>query len=357
MEYRVLGRTGIEVSAIGLGMEHMHRRSPRTMEAVLRAAIDGGITFVDLLYETGAFWEKFGNVYRRYRDQFVLAVHWGGAHTYDTDYSRRCFDGVLERLGAETVQIAMITMVDTDAKWETLIAQVEGDLLQYKREGRIQAIGVSGHHAPTLERVVKSGLVDVCMAPVSLVTQAYPPHLLPHVRAGLDRLFVACQTQGVGMVGMKVYNGGLLLDRRRSPCTPVHCLHYALEQPLSTVAVGVQGTREVAAALQYNVASEEDRDYRRILWKVPLDVFEQCVYCGHCLPCPEGIDIPGVMQLASMIRLSTASMREIRANYVRLPVKASACTECGVCLERCAFDVDIIPRLREAAALVEYDIG
>ncbi len=51
MEYRTLGRTGLEVSAIGLGMEHMLKHSPEEMAAVLETAVAGGITYIDLLYE------------------------------------------------------------------------------------------------------------------------------------------------------------------------------------------------------------------------------------------------------------------------------------------------------------------
>ena len=39
--------------------------------------------------------------------------------------------------------------------------------------------------------------------------------------------------------------------------------------------------------------------------------------------------------------------------YAGFPVKASACVECGVCMERCPFDVDIIGKMREAATLFE----
>jgi predicted aldo/keto reductase-like oxidoreductase len=41
--------------------------------------------------------------------------------------------------------------------------------------------------------------------------------------------------------------------------------------------------------------------------------------------------------------------------YEGFPVKASACIECGVCLERCPFDVDIITKMREAAAMFEVE--
>jgi len=44
---------------------------------------------------------------------------------------------------------------------------------------------------------------------------------------------------------------------------------------------------------------------------------------------------------------------ELRAAYAGLPVKAAACTECGDCLARCPFDVDVIARMRRAVEIFE----
>ena len=49
MEYRKLGRTGLNVSAIGLGTEHLEK-SRETMEEVLRTAVDAGVNYIDVLY-------------------------------------------------------------------------------------------------------------------------------------------------------------------------------------------------------------------------------------------------------------------------------------------------------------------
>jgi len=81
------------------------------------------------------------------------------------------------------------------------------------------------------------------------------------------------------------------------------------------------------------------------LWKLK----GSCVYCNHCLPCPVGIDIGMTIRLADT---AAYELKEgIVAEYEALPVKASECNECGECVERCPFGVDIITSMNRAVAI------
>lgn len=352
MEYRTLGRTGLEVSAIGLGLEHMVKHTPEEMAAVLEAAAAGGMTYVDLLYEdpSSDLWHKFGGLLREHRDEFFYVAHWGGPVDYDVDFCRRTFEGVLDILGTDSVPVAMITMVDTQVKWGQMRAQVEDTLLGYKERGVIDAIGVSTHHAPMAVAMIESGLIDVLMIPIGLTKAALEE---PGAPEPLRRVYAAAQAQGVGLVSMKVYSGGGLLNRQHSQATPVQCLHFALTQPIATVAVGVQGAGEVRQALAYLDATDEQKDYRPAAETLRLDAWDACTQCQHCLPCPNGLDIPEIMRLAIMARWKLTPLAELRAEYARLEAKASDCHECRTCLERCAFGVDIMERMATAREVLE----
>jgi len=52
-------------------------------------------------------------------------------------------------------------------------------------------------------------------------------------------------------------------------------------------------------------------------------------------------------------QLLSRDLEQVKAWYADFPVKASACVECGECLERCPFDVAIIDKMHEAVALLE----
>ena len=82
MEYRQLGRTGLKVSAIGLGTEHLGK-DRENLEQVLRLAVGAGVNYVDLF-----FWEQLGSTLACYREHFIVAAHWEGLEEARSEYAR-----------------------------------------------------------------------------------------------------------------------------------------------------------------------------------------------------------------------------------------------------------------------------
>ncbi|GAI96655.1 unnamed protein product [marine sediment metagenome] len=152
---------------------------------------------------------------------------------------------------------------------------------------------------------------------------------------------------------MKPYAGGLLFAKENPSSivlTPVQCINYALSQPaVCTVAAGCKNVAEMKAALAFLEATDKEKDYSSIdvnsMWKLK----GSCVYCNHCLPCPVRIDIGITTRIADTARYGVTD--KIVSEYEALPVKASDCTECGVCVERCPFGVDVIANMARAARL------
>jgi hypothetical protein len=125
--------------------------------------------------------------------------------------------------------------------------------------------------------------------------------------------------------------------------------------PVSAAVPGPKTVEELGATLRYLEATDEEKDYRPVVANLHDRLAGQCVYCHHCLPCPEGIEVGWVLWMVDHARDGVTD--ELMGWYSEFPVKASACTECGECVERCPFDVDIVAKIREAVELFESSVG
>lgn len=347
MEYRKLGRTGLNVSAIGLGTEHLEK-SRETMEEVLRTAVDAGVNYIDVLYSNPeSDWDNFGPALRSYRDKLILAAHWIPANhplSHDTDKCQRYFEGVLVHMG-NFAEVAILTAVsDLEKEWVQKAAE---HLLRYKEQGRIGYIGVSDHGASTAIKAVNSGLIDVLMLPINIIE---------HNDEANSALYQACADQNVGVVAMKPYYGGPLLFAGGKPTgiTPSQCLAYVLSQPVATTVPGVKNLEELRATLHYLKATNEEKDYSQVK-DIHHYLAGQCVYCSHCQPCPQKINIAGMIWLVDQTQGGIT--RELKSAYSKRKIEGSECTECGVCMERCPFEVDVIAKMQEAVEIFETNAG
>jgi predicted aldo/keto reductase-like oxidoreductase len=318
------------------------------MDNVLRAAVDAGVNYVDLVYTELDYWNDFGPVFRTYRDKLVMAAHWGSGPRYDLDYCQRTFANILSCVGNDYAEVAIMTMVDEEKKWDEWVQESAEYLNRYKEQGRIGYIGGSGHDPSMVIKAINSGLFDVFMFPVNIVG-----HNSEKIRA----LCQACVDRNVGLVAMKPYFGGTLLyvDGKVTSITPAQCLAYVLSLPVSTTVPGPKNAQELRATLHYLEATDEEKNYRPAIASMYRDLAGHCVYCNHCLPCPQNIEIGMTILLTDWAHGGVSD--ELIGYYSSLPVKASECTECGVCMERCPFEVDVITKMREAVEIFEAKTG
>lgn len=152
---------------------------------------------------------------------------------------------------------------------------------------------------------------------------------------------------------MKVYGGGRLLNDGTSPfgkaMSPVQCLQYALDRPaVVSCLAGVRNMQELEAALSYYKTDSAGRDYSFIISSRHGDMEGVCLYCNHCQPCPVGIDIGAVNKY---LDLAKAGDELAKDHYSKLSRKASDCTRCGVCIERCPFHVTVMAKMDEAVRM------
>jgi len=371
VKYAKLGRTGLDISAIGIGTEHLRSQARETVISTLRQAIERGVNYFDLIFSFPEYLSNMRAAFQGYRERVLLTAHLGSTERQGQYYKSRsvsrcetCFFDVLSRLGTDHVDVLFLHNFNSVKDWEK-IARPGGVLDLARRlqeEGKARFLGVSGHYPGVIGMAIETGLVDVAMFPVNMFSHAMP---------GRRELLELCARQGIGMVAMKPFGGGKLLARRGSfrvpkyqtageaytaritnEVTPAQCLSYVMSQVGVSMALpGVKNDVELAAALQVLEATEEERDFSDLLAEFGRYVEGECVYCNHCLPCPAVIDIGEVNRLLDAAQLGITE--RLRRTYRALAVSASACTECGVCVARCPFGVEVVARMKQAAEILE----
>ena len=179
-----------------------------------------------------------------------------------------------------------------------------------------------------------------------------------------DTLFPLCRELDMGVIIMKPYGGGVLThDRSRQLGFEIEaedCLRFVMSNPyVTTVIPGMDKPEYLRAALaveEENPAlSEADR--QKIVDGIDMKVKNYCRGCGYCLPCPRQIPIPTVLALLNRWQIfggvDWSHMHHITEEYTRtVPDDRTAanCVGCGLCAQRCPFNLPIPELMKEAQA-------
>lgn len=382
MEYRILGRTGLSVSAIALGCEGFMNKTAEQVCVEMEYAIGHGINFIDIYSSNPELRSNIGRALAGHRRKFIIQGHlcstWEDGQylrTRDVEKTIAAFNDQLERLQTDYLDIGMIHYVDSESDFHEIF---DGPILQLalqlKAEGKIRHIGLSSHNPIVARLAAESGLVDVLMFSINPCYDLQPAsenvedlwadenyaHSLQNIAPERKALYELCEKNGVAIDVMKVYGGGDLLSETNSPFekafTPVQCIEYALTRPgVAAVMIGCKSIEEIQAALDWCDAGKEEKDYASVM--TGMDKFSwkgHCMYCGHCAPCSVGIDIASVNKYYNLTVAQGEIPETVREHYKVLPHHASECIGCGQCEENCPFGVEIIESMQMTAKRFGY---
>ena len=238
MRYRRLGRTGEEISVLGLGGHHIGRqKEEKESIAIIRAAIDGGITFMDNCwdYHDGGSEIRMGKALKDgYRKKvFLMTKIDGRTKKAATEQIDQC----LRRLQTDVIDLLqhheVLRLEDPDRIFAEGGAQEA--VLAARRAGKVRFIGFTGHkdplvHLRMLEVAAKHNFrFDTVQMPLNVLDahfRSFEKHVLP-----------VLVREEIGVLGMKSMGDGLVLKSKTA--SPVECLHYAMTLPTSTVITGI----------------------------------------------------------------------------------------------------------------------
>lgn len=326
-----LGRTNLEVSRLGLGGIPMMKIEAHEAEAVIDAALAGGINFAETGAGYGDSEARLSRALRTNRDNFVIA-----SKTIDRSAPgmARDIEQSLERLKTDYIDIYQIHTLKTGDELKEIFAPggAMEALREARKRGRIRFIGISGHRPALLKKALATGEFDTIQVPVNVVDREAEEELLPYAREN-----------DIGIIAMKPVCGGMLDE-------PALGIRFCLNTVADVVLVGMKNTAEVEANLEtmrsftpLSEAEEED-----LLFQATQLGEEFCRRCDYCQPCPNSVPIPKILWLSNYHRRYGDRDPWIEEDYMALEIDATGCQECGECEQKCPYDLPIRAMLKEA---------
>ncbi len=378
MKYRTFPKMpDLPVSVLGFGCMRLPvlegdptRIDEGRATSLLRAAIDGGVNYVDTAYPYhGGQSEPFvGRALKDgYRARVQLATKcptW--AVQAEADWERY-LDEQLGRLQTDRVDFYLLHALSGE-RWET-VKRFDGlgALERAKADGRIAHAGFSFHGSPdAFAEIVEGYDWDFCQIQFNLLDVDF--------QAGCDGLRLAASRR-IGVIAMEPLRGGLLAGEQPVPVREIYASagrrwssaewawrwvwhHSDVVTALSGMNTEQQLRENLAVASAAEAGGMDKGDLAaadsvRRFYAGRMTV--PCTTCGYCTPCPNGVAIPDVFAMTN-----TAAMFDARDRISRLYKGmlvaggrgADACIECGECEPKCPQAIPIPDALAEAHALL-----
>src|SRR5689334_14619124 len=261
---RVLGRTGVQVSLVGLGGWHLgfNYIDEELATRIIRTAIDNGINFMDNCwdYNEGASEERMGEALQDgYRERVFLMTKIDGRTKKD---AAKQLDESLKRLQTDHIDLVqhheILRYEDPHRIFDDEGAN--GALVEARDAGKISFIGFTGHKDPRihlymLEVAAANGFqFDTVQMPLNVMDA--------HFRSFEKMVLPELNKDNTGVLAMKTLANGAILKSKT--VTATECLHYAMNLPVSTVITGCESMDDLDQALNaartFTPLSEEEVD-------------------------------------------------------------------------------------------------
>ena len=330
MEYRILGKTGLEISRLGFGGIPIQKIDNEGTKTLIGELVKAGVNFIDTARAYTVSEEYLGYALSGVREKFVIATK-SMARTRDA--MLKDVETSLEKLQTNYIDLYQIhnpspkdlaTVISSGGALEAL--------KEAKLAGKIGHIGITLHSVELFKRALEFDWVETIMFPYNIVeTQG-------------EELILECQKRNIGFICMKPLAGGAIESSK------IALRFIAKNQDVDVVIPGMADEREIlenaAAVCDASPLSDEEKNE---IVKIREDLGTNfCRRCNYCAPCTVGINISSVFLLEGYF--SRYDLKDWAvARYSALEKTASDCIGCGVCETRCPYELPIRDMLKKAS--------
>lgn len=234
---RPFGKTGVSISALGLGGHHLGDASDvKTAHQIVHRAIDGGVTFFDNCWEyhRGKSEVWLGSSLKGYRDKVFLMTK-VCTHGRDASLAMRMLEESLNRLQTDHLDLWQIHGVAFDNDAELFIRPngAAEALAKAKQQGKVRFVGFTGHKDPKIHlSFLNSGFpfdaAQMPLNPFDSTFRSFEQNVIPEL-----------QKRNMAILGMKPFQGaGDAIQK--GVFSPEELLRYAMSLPVTTTISGAE---------------------------------------------------------------------------------------------------------------------
>jgi aryl-alcohol dehydrogenase-like predicted oxidoreductase len=334
MRYVQLGESDLIVSEFGFGCIPIIRLSKDDAVKVLRHAFERGITFFDTANVYRDSEEKIGIAFAGMREKTILAskTQMRGAEGAMTH-----LENSLRMLRTDYLDLYQLHQIAQEKDWHEVTGPTGAleAVMKAKAAGKVRYVGVTSHNLQMALKMVRCGLFDTIQFPFNLIEEG-----------AKDELLGASREMGMGFICMKPFGGGVIDN---AAVAFKYLRNHSDVIPIPGFESCEQVDEIIAFYSEANVIDDQDREimesFRSELGK------RFCRRCEYCQPCAQGVMITPAMGYPIIAsRMSPSVAVEFCKNAME---SVLLCTECGACIERCPYQLQVTDILKANYALYE----
>ena len=325
-DYRTLGKTGLKVTAVGMGV--MNCSDP----AVLQRAFDLGINFYDTAdcYMRGKNEEMVGKVFQGRRDKVFIQTK---VHDHDEKQMRQSVERSLRRLRTDYIDV--LVWHDLHRPEEVSDERLFEFMTKMKKEGKVRFTGFSSHSnmASLLKEAARGTYHDVALVSYNFT----------HSKV-LGEAIAQASKAGIGVVAMKTQAGGYKKGKAEGVSPHQAALKYVLsDQNVATAVPGVTTLEQIDECAAVMGVAVTSGDLERLRERHAFLKGRICTLCGGCAgECPSGV--PYGDYLRAMMYHDGYERDELAQETLGAVLASQAvdsCAECPSCAITCRRGLDI----------------
>ena len=339
MKNRLLGKSGISIYPIGFGGIPIQKVTQEEANKIIKEAINNNVNFFDSARGYTCSEQYLGNAFvdnSVNRNQIFLATK-SMSRTYEK--MKEDIDISLKNFKTDYIDLYQCHNVSKKEDFEILISDngAYKALKEAKAEGKIKHIGITSHSYDFLMYLLDSeynGLFQTIQFPYNFI------------EVDAEKLFAKANKLGIGTIAMKPLAGGMI-DKAEV------AIKYLLnDDNLSVLIPGMGSIEEVKqnTSISSIELNSEDKEYIENVRKEMKGSF--CHRCGYCLPCAKGIDIPSIFTLEKYFMKYGLKDWAI-SRYNAMKAKIDDCIQCGKCVRKCPYEIDIPNKLKTIGKMFE----